>query len=176
VQPLPVRRWNAPQRKLRGKRKYFRRVIREAQAFRVDTAPDACWIEWHRHVDWRGWGNASWKLRREHLRALAIMFRHVHDTRTLIQVPFQAFIALNGDDSRYDALFLESPGTHDATFPWNPPGTEWEDGAALSQVSALLPGIRLRVGLRRWMREDDGVSVPETTYFIYSPDVGLPLE
>lgn len=103
------------------------------------------------------------------------MIRHVHDSRTLIQVPFQAFIALNGDHSRYDSLCLESPGTDGATFPWKPPGAEWEDGSALPQVSAL-PGIRMRVGLQRWMRDEDGISVPETTYFIYSPDVGLPLE
>lgn len=59
-----------PRRKFRGKKRNFRKMIREAGDFELHKSP--WWNCWHYHADWEGWGNLRWTYRREGLRALAL--------------------------------------------------------------------------------------------------------
>jgi len=197
VQPLPPRPWKAPQRKFRGQAKYFRQVLRHAEAFRVDVDPQCWWDFWHYHADWEGWGNLGWRYRLEHLRALAVVFRRVLEASPSIPVPVQAWISLDLDDARDDAVFIHSPNPNRPDFPFYPdaPAREalkglsgegarattasctWGVGTLDATFAALLPERRLRVGRCSWPGEnDDCVPCVRTAYVVYSPDAGVPLE
>lgn len=66
-----------PRRRFRGKKRYFRRVSRDASTFRIEPGQGEWWDLWHYHADWPGWGNIRWRYRREHIRALAAVFEHI---------------------------------------------------------------------------------------------------
>jgi hypothetical protein len=175
VQPLSPRPWKAPQRKFRGKRKYFRQVLRQAGAFRLDVDPP-WWDFWHHHADWPGWGNLSWKCRLAHLRALAIVFHKVLEASPRIPLPFQTWILLNVDDAGYDGVYVHSHNPNHSNFPFKPEAT-WGVGALDETMAALLPSLRLRTARCTWVGQDDeGAPSVTTTYLVYSPDTGVPLE
>lgn len=197
VKPFRTRPWKAPRRKFRGKRKYFRRVLRDAEAFRVDLDPPFWWDFWHYHADWRGWGNLGWKYRLEHLRALTIVFRKVLEASPSIPVPFQTWIYLYPADAGQDGVYIHTPNPNRANFPFNLNAAAreaqerlsgdaaradsatciWADAALDETWAALLPGLRLRVARCSWPGEDDdGAPCVETDYYVYSPDAGVPLE
>lgn len=177
--PLPTNPRRAPLRKFRGKRRYFRRLHDEATAFRLDVTPESWWNHWHRHVDRRGWGNLAWRYRREHLRALAAIFRTV---LAAAPTPFQAWIYLNERDAGEDAVFLHSPNPH-TPFPFkhdaeheSPCASGYDDDIA-ETLRALLPGLRLRFYRCTFERDDlEGGQSTVTYRLVYSPDAGIPIE
>jgi hypothetical protein len=176
VQPLTPRPWKAQQRKVRGKRKYFRQVLRDAEAFHVDVDPPCWWDFWHYHADWPGLGNLGWRYRFEHLRALAVVFSKVLEASRTIPVPFQTWISLDVGDAGNDAVFIHSPNPNESNFPFKPDAT-WGLAALDETMAALLPGLRLRVGRLVWPGQDgNGAPCMFTSYLIYSPDTGVPLE
>ena len=91
---------HAPRKRLRGQRRYFRRIHRDAAAFELDVQPDSWWNLWHYHADWRGWGNRGWRYRLEHLRALCRVFQ-----------------TISGEDAGEDATYLHTPNRHGTPFP-----------------------------------------------------------
>src|SRR4051812_6545269 len=64
-----------PQPKLRGRRRYYRKLRREMERF--DPVVNGWHDLDHWHVDWRGYGNESWRGRRAHLEVLFSMFRRL---------------------------------------------------------------------------------------------------
>jgi hypothetical protein len=196
VKPLRPRPWKAPRSKFRGKRKYFRKVARRAEAFRVDLNPPCWWDFWHYHADWPGWGNLGWRYRLEHLRALAVVFRRVLEASPSIPVPFQTYIFVYARDAGQDGVYIHSPNPNEPNFPLNvaaamrswelvngdAAGNEsatciWADAALDETWAALLPGLRLRVARTSWPgKDEEGAPCVETAYYVYSPDAGVPLE
>ena len=92
---LPRRTEHVRQRKLRGKRRYFRRVARRASLEKVRACPDGWWDLWHYHADWPGWGNVKWRYRVEHIRALCTVYRSILDQSEAFATPFQTWISLD---------------------------------------------------------------------------------
>jgi hypothetical protein len=180
LKALPADPSKAPRRKFRGKRRYFRKVLREAEAFQLDTTPGCWWEFWHYHADWRGWGNRRWAYRREHFRALAVVFRKVVDASASIPVPFQTWISIEVGDAGMDGVFVHSVNPNRDSFPCRIEGAIWAGSGPLhDEWSALLPGLRLRVGRSSFVRPDEGDGGgPENveTYCVYSPYVGVSLE
>lgn len=68
---LPPNRKEAPRKKLRGPKRYFRRVFSQADSCRLDVSDSAWYDFWHYHPDRYGYGNLNWPMRARHIQALA---------------------------------------------------------------------------------------------------------
>jgi hypothetical protein len=163
----------APQRKLRGKKRYFGRIIRKAESFSISPQAGDWWEFWHYHADWHGWGNLGWRLRLEHLRALVIVFRRICGAKMQFSTPFQTWIHLDADDAGHDATFLHSPNKNRDNFPWKPEKIKSSTSELDPLVRKLFSDMSIRVVL---LDRSESSSRPNTSCIIYSPDVGVPLE
>ena len=151
----------APRWRLRGKRRYFRRIQLEAQTFDLDLGPDAWWDLSHYHADWDGWGNAGWRYRRQHIQALARVFSTIARRAEEFPIPFQSWI------------YLHSP------FPFRPDRLDWENSRTsklLAYFQELMPLLSLRVGEARTIDDSHQPGGKVAAYFIFSPRVGVPLD
>jgi len=104
----------------------------------------------------------------------------VVDASASIPIPFQTWISIEVGDAGMDGVFLHSINPSRDGFPCIIEGATWaETGPLHDEWSALLPGLRLRVGRSSFVRpdEEDGGG-PENVeiYRVSSPDVGVPLE
>lgn len=177
ITALTSTRARRPRRRFRGKRRYFRRVLRDAASFRIDHGADHWWDLWHYHADWPGWGNVRWRYRREHLRALANVFIRISQTAENFTTPFQVWIYLSGRSAGEDATYLHTPNANKTPFPVVIAGDiDWEHQAFLSLFRELLPNLPLRIGEARIFDEYAEPPRVTTSFFIYSPSVGVPLE
>ena len=165
----------APQKRFRGKRRYFRRVDREARDFVVKTSPGDWWNLWHYHADWPGWGNLRWRYRRHHINALAIVFGKIAASAGDLPQPFQLWVSLEGGDSGGDAVYLHSPNPH-SEFPVVLADVEWGVGLPDAGIAEAFSRWPLRVGVHTGLRDDITPPREVASYVIYSPDVGVPLE
>jgi hypothetical protein len=167
---------NAPRKKFRGKRRYFRRVRRDAESFELEVGADAWWDLWHYHADWPGWGNRGWRYRRAHLQALCTIFQKICDARDRFAVKFQAWILLDGEDAGQDATFLHTPNANGKPFPLTPPDLEWGASPDLTDaVKSFLPGLELKFGWSRSSSEDEGSPTCRTALWIFAEGIGEPL-
>ena len=163
---LPRRTAMAPRGKLRGGRRYFRRVAREAVFGPVLPGADSWWNLWHHHADWKGWGNIRWRYRTEHIRALCTVYRSILDLSESFHTPFQAWIALDEADAGQDATFLHTPNPH-TPFPimfdvkWGPSRLE-------PLFRSLLPGLDLQLGTIG--------SGPNRLHIVWAAELGLPID
>lgn len=162
---LPPNPKEAPRKKLRGLRGYFRGVFNKAASFNLDVSDGAWYDFWHYHPDWEGYGNLNWPMRARHIDAPALLFTRFASQLSQYPKPYQLWIYLDVNDAAQDAVFVHTPNPNRDDFPMVADSAEW----GLSEVSAyferLLPGCRLRAG--RW--GNSGLCV-------YSPDVGISLE
>ncbi len=169
-------RAEAPRRKFRGKRRYFRGVLAEAEAFQVVADPGSWWDLWHYHADWPGWGNLRWQYRRNHLEALALVFRRV---ARLVQDELpqaQAWILLSGRDAGEDAVYLHTPSPSGSPFPVHLSNiVDEDDGRLLPLLGDVLPEFEFRVVHSRGMDEWASPPRPTSNFFIYADGVGTPL-
>ncbi|HET9955562.1 MAG TPA: hypothetical protein VFQ61_13705 [Polyangiaceae bacterium] len=177
IAALIATRTCGPRRRFRGKKRYFRRVLRDAASFQLEHADGGWWNLWHYHADWFGWGNKRWRYRREHLRALALVFLRICKDAAEFTGPFQTWIYLSGRDAGEDATYLHTPNSNHSPFPMVPHGdVDWDCEPLLPLFRDLLPELPLRIGMCRVF---DGYAEPPrvtTSFFIYSPGVGVPLE
>lgn len=153
-----------PPGRLSHPKRHFRKVMRKANEFIVDTSPDDWYHHWHYHVDWGGHGNRGWRYRSKYTQALCIVYRKFADNLNNIQKPCQLFIFLDGSDAGQDAVYFHTPNPH-SDFPMVVSSTRWGIPEVEQVIGGFLPGIRLRAG------ETDEGSV-----FIYSPDIGVTIE
>jgi hypothetical protein len=177
IQALTSTRPEGPRHHFRGKKRYFRRVQKDAASFRLEHGPGSWWDCWHYHADWPGWGNLSWRYRLEHIRALTQVFRGIADDANQFSTPFQTWIYLSGRDAGEDATYVHTPNGNQTQFPMEPLGIiDWEHRALLSLFNQLLPNLSLRIGESRIF--DEWAEPPRvvSSFFIYSPDLGVPLE
>lgn len=163
---LPPNRKEAPRKKIRGLKRYFRRVLARAEACDLDLDEDS-WFEYmHEHCDWPGYGNVSWPMRARHLEALAIVFRRCAEQLKAFSKPYQLWIYLDVHQAAYDAVFVHSPNPNRDNFPLVVEGAVWGIEEVSQYFQRMLPGHPLRAG-----RVGDGDS-----YYVYSPSIGLSLE
>lgn len=136
AQPIPISSWFGPihrpgdpwhtrlrpRWKVRGRRRYYRALHRNAAVFQARPGPyDGA----HWHVDWHGIGNLRWRDRREHLVALFTMFR-----RLLAQVegwttPHQVWVHIDPYDGSNDSVNVHTPRPDRDDFPHGFEGVRW---------------------------------------------------
>lgn len=113
-----------PTKRVRGRRRYYRALRREAESFRIH--PSGWYDHMHWHVDWQGLGNLRWRERREHLQALVTTFRRlltdVHDWPT----PHQVWLQIDAFDSSQDAVYLHTPNPNSDNFPNHFDNVVWD--------------------------------------------------
>jgi hypothetical protein len=163
---LPNRK-EAPRKKIRGLKRYFRRVFRGAESFCQDVNLDesSYFAYHHYHPDRFGYGNLNWRMRARHLEAIAFVFATLAQQLNQFDKPHQVWIYLDAD-AQYDAVYVHSPNPNGDNFPLTLDDAEWGVPEVSGYFEALLPGYHLRAG--RWSNSD--------SYYIYSPDLGVPLE
>jgi hypothetical protein len=165
-----------PRRKFRGQRRHFRRVHQRAAAFRLSTEAGAWWSMWHHHADMRGWGNLRWSWRREHLRALATVFRSVAAAIPACPVPVQAWLLIDADAGQ-DAVFVHSPNPNGDAFPWTEAGPWSSEGPVHDLLADLLPGLQFRVCQQVMLADVDAPGPRRRVGCIaYCPGIGVSLE
>lgn len=164
-----------PKRRFRGKRRYFRRVLADAQEFSLGVGPGPSCEFWHYHADWPGWGNRSWRYRRQHLEALTVFYGKIEAGSQDFKAPFQAWLYVSGRDAGEDAVYLHAPGKN-GVFPFAPDGVEWGASPMQAAVEKLFPDTVIRVGLSRAFDEHAEPARVTQSLFVYCPGVGTPLE
>ena len=177
IPALTSTRSQGPRGRLRGKKRYFRRIHHDAASFRLENGTGSWWDFWHYHADWPGWGNISWRYRLEHIRALAEVFRGIARDANQFRTPFQTWIYLSGRDAGEDATYVHTPNANQTPFPMDPLDTvDWEHREILPIFGALLPNLPLRIGECRI--SDEWAEPPRvvSSFSIYSPSIGVPLE
>ena len=167
---------NAPRRKFRGKKRYFRGVQRAAEDFEFEPRSLSWWDYWHYHADWPGWGNIRWRYRREHIRALCRVYLKIVAAKNESPGDFQCWLYFSCDDAGVDAVFVHSANENGSPFPFVPENTVWEDGRQMEYVRRELGGLELRVGRSTIFNEWRDPPGTTTSYFVYIPGLGLPLE
>jgi hypothetical protein len=177
IAALTSTRSKGPRRRFRGKKRYFRRVRRDAGSFRLEDQGNGWWDLWHYHADWPGWGNLSWRYRKDHIRALVSVFKAIALNTDVLTTPFQTWIYLSGRDAGEDATYLHTPNVNNTPFPLPMVGEiNWEHTELQPLFADLLPSLPLRIGESRLFDEYAEPPRVVTSFFIYSPVVGVPLE
>jgi hypothetical protein len=113
-----------PEGKVRGRRRYYRALRRDAESFVVH--PSAWYDYMHWHADWPGMGNLRWKERREHLAALFTMFRRLLSEVRDWSTPRQVWLEIDTFDSSQDAVYLHTPNPNADNFPNDFAGITWD--------------------------------------------------
>lgn len=120
--PGPVQR--RPWRKVRGQRRYYRVLARDA--VRVKVQEGGWYDRMHWHVDWPGLGNTSWRARRSHLEALFAMYHRVLSQTAAWSAPYQTWLQINAVDSSQDAVYLHTPNPNNDEYPIDFGWVHWD--------------------------------------------------
>ncbi|HLN60831.1 MAG TPA: ankyrin repeat domain-containing protein, partial [Symbiobacteriaceae bacterium] len=163
---LRPNRGEAPRKKLRGLRRYFRRVFARAESETLELEADHWFDLKHYHADRYGYGNLSWPMRARHLEAMATVFKRYARELSQFEKPYQLWIYLNTRDAGQDAVFVHSPNPQHDDFPVLLDDADWGITEVSRYFEGLLPGFRLRAG--RWGNSE--------CYYVYASGVGVPLE
>ena len=113
-----------PQGKVRGRRRRYRALHRDAARFEI--SPEGWYDYMHWHVDWDGLGNVRWRERREHLAALFTMFRRLLAETAGWNTPHQVWLQIDAFDGSQDAVYLHTPNPNRDNFPNAFEGTTWD--------------------------------------------------
>ncbi len=175
IHPLRWYPQQAPRKKLRGKRAYFRSLKDRASRFELDVREGAWWDLWHYHADGCGWGNLGWSYRRPHVEALCDVYRRIALQGNRLATPFQAWILISGEDASQDATYLHTPNPNGTPFPMVPTSVEADATALGPFFSSRLPELRLRFGWSGARYDDDGIERWSTTHWIWADGVGCAL-
>ncbi len=91
---LPPNPRMVPKKKLRGRKRYVRKVLKIAANYDLETTKSDWYDGWHYHPDRHGYGNLGWRMRAPHLEALATAFVrwaeqlvHFHKPYQLLDIP-----------------------------------------------------------------------------------------
>lgn len=157
-------------RRIRGQKRHYRNVQRNAQAFSRVLEPDRRSDWWHYHADFPGYGNLGWKHRRPHIVALCMVFMALVRDMANYGEPFQLWLELDAAHAGQDAMYLHAPNPNGdgSDFPFKPDDTTW-GLPALEQFLGRFLSFSLRAGT---ITSADGTPF----YFVYSPAYGESLE
>lgn len=106
-------------RKLRGKKRYYRRLAEEAENFLLELDGPNDWYDfWHQHFDWQGRGNKSGKERNEHLKAMFTAFEKALTQLKSYQKPYQIWLSISAKRPTNDGLYFHTPNPNQDNFPY----------------------------------------------------------
>ncbi|GHT22369.1 hypothetical protein FACS189430_04040 [Bacteroidia bacterium] len=114
-------------KKQRGLKRYYQNLktkndFANWDRFDFNKYPDAWFDCWHWHIDWRAYGNHSFKKRKPHLDKLFRHFAYIEEKIKSYHSEFQFFILLLDYNAASDAIFLHTPNPNKNNFP-----LQWEN-------------------------------------------------
>ncbi|MCT6926185.1 hypothetical protein [Metasolibacillus sp.] len=118
-------------KKLRGKRRYFRRMWAQIKETGIDTSVESWYAFSHTHLDFWGHGISSGKLRREHMKGHLALLDKVIEQFEQSNRPYQAWAHFNEKHAEYDAVFMHTSNPYDE-FPFKD-----EDAQETNELPAL---------------------------------------
>jgi hypothetical protein len=120
---------------------YYARIWRKARSYKVDMASKRWCDLWHRHFDWDGAGNESWRDRRRHLSVLLHAFRRAQAELMGFHGDHQVFALVTPSDSASDAVYVHTPNPNGTPFPMVPFG---------KRILTLPPLLAGRIDMARY--------------------------
>jgi hypothetical protein len=109
-------------KKQRGLKKYYKRLETEndlEKATWLNLEDPNTWFDnWHLHLDWKGFGNKSFKRRKPHLDRLFRHFDLLQEETKQLKKDFQLYAVILDYDSASDALFPHTPNPNHDNFPF----------------------------------------------------------
>lgn len=157
------------QRKIRGKKHFRQRVIRNAKQFIFPSLDELKHAGWHKHAGFAGYGNLNWDFREAFIEAHCIIFKKFAENLHLYSKPFQLYMIIYSGDASPDAVYFNVPDEKDGFkyFPMKHECVEWGVPDLEDFFSKLLAPHKIRCGYQ-------GGEYP--VIIIYSPDIGVPIE
>lgn len=132
--------------KLRGGRRYFNRLQRDANAILRRVHEERTGTLWHHHFDFRGFGERSARLRLAHRRLLIETLTQAQAVLVSSQPFGQVFAQLAAPErSRHDALYCVAGAAGQVAPTYRYPSVEWR-GSPPVHVREVVPDRAWRVG------------------------------
>jgi len=153
-------------KKLRGKRRYFKNLWSLVENYQLHVENDSWYDLWHRHLDFRGLGNCSLKVRREHIKAHIVLYSNFLRQLESFNKPYQSWICIHEEDSGADAVYVHTPNPNINDFPIKFDFIKW-DCKVPDSFSDLIDFNKYKVGYYE--------SEYEQIYYIQSKDIQIPL-
>jgi hypothetical protein len=145
--------------KLRGGRRYFRRLERWPEGIRLEPDRDTNCEMWHWHPDLRGWSARSGRARRAHLRVLFVALERLLARAEANGRGTQVFVSVRERRSWNDALYFHTANTADVPFPYTFDQYAF-GGRTPDWLAPYVDASRFEVGAGRFEGERDYVVVP----------------
>jgi hypothetical protein len=158
-----------PKRKKRGLRRYYRKLIENAENYSIIKEPDHWFDYWHYHIDERNTSNRSWKNRKLHLKALCIIFHRIAKEAKALNTPFQLWLIMHEKNGYSDAVFLHTPNPQ-SEFPTKISKVDWEANYVESSFRDYFAPYDLKAGIF-YDKE-----LKQKIYILYSPSLGEKIE
>ncbi|WP_103994199.1 hypothetical protein [Paenibacillus sp. UNC499MF] len=113
-------------KKFRGKRRYFRQLWKQVNAFYLQPDNESWFDFWHFHLDFCGIGENSVKLRREHIKAHIALYKSLLKRLERIEKPSQSWICLHEEDAGLDAVYIHTSNPNRDNFPHKFDTIDWK--------------------------------------------------
>jgi hypothetical protein len=112
-------------KKLRGKKRYFRKLWEEVNTCDLKLDNESWFDFWHVHLDFFGVGENSLKIRREHIKAHVALYNRLLKQLEGFGKPCQTWICIHEQDPISDAVYVHTPNPNDDYFPHMIEDLEW---------------------------------------------------
>ncbi|WP_163101614.1 hypothetical protein [Peribacillus alkalitolerans] len=114
-------------KKFRGKRRYFRNLLREVavEQYDLDFGKEGWFNLWHAHLDFYGFGNDSLRIRREHIKAHIDLYKNLLKKLESFEKPYQSWILIDDEDAGSDAVYIHTPNPNNDDFPLKVEKLNW---------------------------------------------------
>lgn len=123
-------------KKLRGKKRYYRKLLARATDYNLRLTEDSWFDMWHTHLDWSGIGNRGMRPRRQHISALIQLHSNLLTKLESFSRPYQIWMTIHENDSGQDAVFIHTPNENRDNFPFKFDHITWN-----CPVPQILEGI-----------------------------------
>ena len=157
--------------KFRGQKRYYKRLLNNDLNIYFDRLDFNSWFDfWHDHPDWDGYGNISWKHRRQHLNALIRRFEFVKEKLRDRVDDFQTFCIIDCNDSSQDAVYIHTKNPNQDNFP-----VKFDRHDISIGIPFLLKEFARFSGYKWFLNEWDRDGEIIKLIYIYDENVGLSL-
>lgn len=157
-----------PKRKIRGKKRYFKKIRIKAMNFKPSLQEDDWYDSWHYHADWHGAGNFGWRYRKQHILALCQVFKNFVNGIENFKKPYQLYFCLNQKNASQDAVFFHTPNPNSDNFPIKFEDVIWGETIIEKFFSELLPQFSFKCGKSYWQGS--------MIFFVFSPEIGVSIK
>ena len=149
-----------PRKKLRGARRYFRKLPAWPESVHVELGGSNWYDLWHQHPDFCGWSLRDGPARHAHLKVLFAAFHRVLREVEASPESGQVFVTVNTRDSPGDALYVHTPNPNAQNYPFQFPGYTWDVREAPSMLAEFINLAEFEIGQTMFEGEKRYVIAP----------------